>query len=444
MKQDPKSVAEQIFSPDHKAAIQDALQRVLASAPFAGSPRLKAFLSYVVEETLEGRGDDIRGKSVAVDVYSRKLKGDAGLNLVRVEARRLRRLLTEHYEGDGKDDPVMIVIDPGGYCPRFDFRVAPEPVRDQSPAPPKQSLRLTTPTMLIAAGGLVALIAGSVFLLQPKPAPPPASLQHDPARVALREHSVLSLQAKNIADQARGMLFPIFDLKRQELALGMFQHAIDLDDSLPDGHAGAAQTMTVIGMFTPDHQLARERLQNALASANRALEIAPADPWAHGAMAFVLAALEDYETAITHAQIARDLSPQDGHVLDLVGMAAILANEPMLAAQASDPTSLREGSGRFGSRNIWAVSQLMLGNYPETVEAFKGAAAAGAPVSAPSLLFQAVALDQMSETEQAHTLMSELKKTWPSFPAVFIVDAMFADDSEVEQAVMSLLRNTDF
>ena len=76
-------------------AITDALGRVLASEGFAASPRLQQFLTYVVEETIAGRGQSIRGKTIAADVYGRDL-GEAGAqNIVRVEARRLRRLLDE-------------------------------------------------------------------------------------------------------------------------------------------------------------------------------------------------------------------------------------------------------------------------------------------------------------------------------------------------------------
>ncbi len=417
---------------------------MLFSEPFAGSPRLQAFLRYVVEETLEGRGGKIRGKSVAVDVYGRKLEGEAGLNLVRVEARRLRRLLAEYYDGEGKEDPVKIAIASGGYRPQFEFLERTAPVQDFPPpktAPPNHFLKSLR---ILAAVGLVAMAAvGAVFLFT-SPDVPTQAVTNDPERTALRERSVPALQAKNIAEQARGMLFPVFDLKRQELALGMFQHAIDLDPALPDGHAGYAQTMAVIGLFTPDPDLANRRLQEALSAARKALDIAPTDAWPNAAMAFALASTKDYPLAIKHARIAQDLAAHDGHILDLVGMAAIVADDPKLAAEVSDPMRVREGPGRFGSRNIWAVSQLMLGNYPETVEAFKGAAATGAPISAPSLLFQAAALQQMSEFQEANILLSELRATWPDFPANFIVDAMFADGSHVENIVFSMLGNDEF
>ncbi|WP_299426549.1 hypothetical protein [uncultured Shimia sp.] len=445
MSQLQKIDSEQDFIVESEALIKSALEHVLVSSGFEGSPRLQDFLRYIVSETLEGRGADIRGKSVAVDVYGRKLEKDAGLNLVSVEARRLRRLLAEYNAGEGKDAPVHIVVDPGGYHPRFEVAVpqsmdAGNAEVQQGPAPAERKIN---PSVLVGGGVIAALIVLVAVLWRPVPEEALAVEQHDPARVALREHSMLSLQAKNMAQQAQGMLFPVFDLKRQELALGMFRHAIDLDASLPDGHAGEAQTLAVIGLFSPDREAASDARGEAFAAAQKALDIAPTNAWANGAMAFVLAARQEPEDALKHARIALELAPEDGHVLDLVGMAAIMADDAALAARASDPKIFREGVGRFGSRNIWAVSQLMLQNYPETVAAFQGAAAAGAPVSPPSLLFQAVAFDQMAEPDKAQALMAELNHTWPHFPAAFVVNAMFADGSHVEKTILSVLQKVD-
>ncbi|RBW60952.1 hypothetical protein DS909_03110 [Phaeobacter gallaeciensis] len=433
-----KPVANQTFDANQREAIAAELDRVVSSKVFLASPRLQEFLTYVVSEASAGRGGGIRGKSVAVDVYHRKLKGDAGINLVRVEARRLRRLLTEYYDTEGNSDAVHIAVDPGGYCPRFEFAdtLDQPPKSTEEPAWPLRWPRLTA-VLAVPLVGLVALVA---FLqMQPNLELPFPAKNEGPAREALREHSILSLQAANISEQAQGMLFPVFDLKRQALALGMFRHAIELDDALSSGHAGAAQTLTVMGMFSPDQDAAERFLLDAQAAADRALQIAPTDAWANGSKAFALAATHEYAHALKYAHIAFDLAPNDGHVLDLVGMTAIVADDAELAALASDPTRLREGTGRFGSRNIWGVSQLMLGNYPETVEAFKGAAASGAPVSPPSLLLQAVAFDQMTDDRKAEALMFELRETWPDFPALSVVDAMFREGSHAKRVVLMTL-----
>ena len=76
--------------------VRHALERVLASEGFVGSPRLQAFLAYIVEQELDGLGDAIKGKLIATDVYRKVLDENGGaLNLVSVEARRLRRALDD-------------------------------------------------------------------------------------------------------------------------------------------------------------------------------------------------------------------------------------------------------------------------------------------------------------------------------------------------------------
>ncbi len=77
--------------------LRDAVQRVVNSEEFSGSPRLQEFLSYIVQEQSERRADQIKGKTVAADVYGRSLEdGKSSHNVVRVEARRMRRLLDEY------------------------------------------------------------------------------------------------------------------------------------------------------------------------------------------------------------------------------------------------------------------------------------------------------------------------------------------------------------
>lgn len=95
--------------------ISRALERVLSSAEFAGSPRLQSFLRYIVEQELDGHGRSIKGKAIATDVYEKELDETGGaLNLVRVEARRLRRALENYYSGAGKSDPLRISMQTGG------------------------------------------------------------------------------------------------------------------------------------------------------------------------------------------------------------------------------------------------------------------------------------------------------------------------------------------
>jgi len=96
------------------------LQRVCESKEFRTKPRMKKFLTYLTHEYLEGRGDNIKGYSIGVDVFNQPEDFDPDLNaLVRINAGRLRRLLRLYYLEEGVDDPIKIEIPKGKYVPVF-------------------------------------------------------------------------------------------------------------------------------------------------------------------------------------------------------------------------------------------------------------------------------------------------------------------------------------
>ena len=51
--------------------IRRALRRILESKAFARSERLRAFLAYVVEKEMAGEGHQLKGYSIAIDVFGR-------------------------------------------------------------------------------------------------------------------------------------------------------------------------------------------------------------------------------------------------------------------------------------------------------------------------------------------------------------------------------------
>jgi len=99
-------------------AIRAHLSDVLASAVFAKADRIKRFLRYVVEASLEGRVQQISEYSIAIDVYDRPPGFDPRLDgIVRVEAGRLRSKLREYYETEGKNSSIRIEFPKGSYSP---------------------------------------------------------------------------------------------------------------------------------------------------------------------------------------------------------------------------------------------------------------------------------------------------------------------------------------
>ncbi len=112
----PNSLAIDVTAEEIRAQ----LLRITEGPPLVGSARLRAFLEYVVEESLAGRASQIKAFSVAQGVFGGDENFDPETNtIVRVEAGRLRRRISEYYLSTGRDDPIIIDIPKGTYAPVF-------------------------------------------------------------------------------------------------------------------------------------------------------------------------------------------------------------------------------------------------------------------------------------------------------------------------------------
>lgn len=99
--------------------VREELERVLAGTAFASSQRSREFLRYVVEETLAGRAEQIKERSIAMAVFARGAQYDPGEDsIVRVKAVEVRKRLAQHYAAS-PGSVVRIDLPQGGYVPRF-------------------------------------------------------------------------------------------------------------------------------------------------------------------------------------------------------------------------------------------------------------------------------------------------------------------------------------
>ena len=103
-----------------KDDVRRAVSSLLTDGGFRASKRNRRFLEFVVEETLQGRGERIKAYTIAVDVFGRSPNFDPSLDpIVRIEAARLRASLRDYYEGFGVAADLQIVLPLGRYVPRF-------------------------------------------------------------------------------------------------------------------------------------------------------------------------------------------------------------------------------------------------------------------------------------------------------------------------------------
>jgi adenylate cyclase len=119
-------------------AIRTQLNQILASREFHATDRIRDFLRFVVEETLAGRADQLKGYTVATQVFGRDKDFDAALDpIVRIQAGRLRRSLERYYLVAGESDPVFIDIPKGRYIPVFcEKAAAAEAPKSHTPVGP--------------------------------------------------------------------------------------------------------------------------------------------------------------------------------------------------------------------------------------------------------------------------------------------------------------------
>ena len=100
--------------------VRGQLEAVSSSPLFTSSPRLSAFLRYIVERALNGTTDGVKEYSIGIDVFDRNAAFDPRTDtIVRVHAGRLRKRLAEYYANNGAADPIVIEVPKGGYVPTF-------------------------------------------------------------------------------------------------------------------------------------------------------------------------------------------------------------------------------------------------------------------------------------------------------------------------------------
>jgi hypothetical protein len=145
-------------SPDD---VRAELDRVLHSHEFRASRRCQEFLKYVVENTLAGRGDTLKERTIGIDVFGRGASYDPSEDAtVRVKAGEVRKRLGLYYAGNGRADDIRIDLPAGTYAPEFSHVThAPGPESPQAlPAAAPQRRRRWPLVLALSAVVVAALV----------------------------------------------------------------------------------------------------------------------------------------------------------------------------------------------------------------------------------------------------------------------------------------------
>ena len=187
---------------------------MLNSQQFSGAERRKKLLEYLVEETLAGRGADLKEYRIGVDVYGRDASTyDPRIDpVVRVDIGRLRTKLSEYYSASGRHAPLRLELPKGSYSVLFEANGAEEqeqPALSASnnagnghaaaiveeapetpdPGHPRATHRAWRAAWLLTAALLLSVVGARVYWLRHTTPHPPHSLAVIPFASLAPDHA---------------------------------------------------------------------------------------------------------------------------------------------------------------------------------------------------------------------------------------------------------------
>jgi hypothetical protein len=110
---------------EHEQYLQQ-VDRLVSSHALHGSESLCKLLRYLAKHAIDHPGVPIKEFQIATEVFGRSADFDPQLDsMVRVQAGRLRSKLTEYYNSDGSEDPIVVELPKGTYVLSFHHRGAP-------------------------------------------------------------------------------------------------------------------------------------------------------------------------------------------------------------------------------------------------------------------------------------------------------------------------------
>jgi hypothetical protein len=121
-----------------KASILAQLERILLNSHFHKSKRFPIFLRFVVKEVLEGRADQLKERTLGIEVFGKDPDYDTTDDpIVRVTAGEIRKRIAQYYQEPGHEHEIKLLLPPGSYVPQFCFPdVSPAVLADQVKSAP--------------------------------------------------------------------------------------------------------------------------------------------------------------------------------------------------------------------------------------------------------------------------------------------------------------------
>jgi hypothetical protein len=160
--------------------VRSQLERILSDGRFTSSKRYPYMLRYIVEQSLTGNEDNLKERTIGVEVFHRPPDYDTNLDpVVRLCAAEVRKRLAQYYQVPVHGSELRIDLNPGSYVPIFSPPTPDAPAlaiisEDAAPGPKQgiqaiQTRKRHWPAVLMVSGAIVAaiLILGTRYWSSP-------------------------------------------------------------------------------------------------------------------------------------------------------------------------------------------------------------------------------------------------------------------------------------
>jgi len=146
-----------------RGAVHEQLEHILASPLFKNSKRYPNLLRYVVERLLQGHTENLKERSLGIEVFGRDPDYDTNADpVVRTTATEIRKRIAQYYHEPGHQTEIRIDFPPGTYLPEFrlpekTLEVLAPHAEETKPQPPRVPAR--------ALGILAAAVSALVIVV---------------------------------------------------------------------------------------------------------------------------------------------------------------------------------------------------------------------------------------------------------------------------------------
>jgi hypothetical protein len=105
-----------------KAAVQQQLEKLLATSLFNSSKRYPSFLKFVVTRSLAGQTDQLKERILGVEIFGRPADYDTNTDpIVRVTAAEIRKRIELYYQDPKHSQEIRLYLPAGSYVPQYSW-----------------------------------------------------------------------------------------------------------------------------------------------------------------------------------------------------------------------------------------------------------------------------------------------------------------------------------